>query len=564
MTFLRRPWASLLAALGAYGVLATTTVTGVGVVGEVDATWGASKAPTVVVGWDQGEPVLSEGPGGLLVSSQTRPVERLSLGNVQVPLAVNAYTGGLADWPARALHRVTGSRDAVVALHVILGGILVVLCHRFLWFHGTKVAAGVASLALAADWSFVYYRKVLGGTEVLLQAGALLALWALWSRRWRGGRHGSDAIAMGLGIGLLAKATFVPTGLALLAAASLTRRDRPDMKPPAPLQLGRAAAIVGVCMAPLWITWLHQGFFPLDTPVRSHDTLGLQLERLVSSLGSLAGGTVPARETGSTLGWFFFWPLRWFEAAHGADVPPGMGPWRLVGLGVLAGGTIRAWRGQERTPSSALLRFLSLFVPMQVVALWLSNHDLHHLAQASMGLCLWLGLAADRLAAMVCPPRSFRRAGLGLALGLPWILSGARMLVETDPMLATVEDPLVTDEGQEGLEQMLREHGVHRVWTTDYTLYGMLEVRMPGLEATHAWAAVANRLGERQAFLADLLPKARGGHYLVVRPTDPLIYNLTPTEDEMGAAAQALGIPLRRVALLEDSLGPWARLYEVP
>jgi hypothetical protein len=137
------------------------------------------------------------------------------------------------------------------------------------------------------------------------------------------------------------------------------------------------------------------------------------------------------------------------------------------------------------------------------------------------------------------------------------------MLVETDPMLATVEDPLVTDEGQEGLERMLREHGVRRVWTTDYTLYGMLEVRMPELESIHAWAAVANRLGERQSLLADLLPQARGGHYLVVRPTDPLIYNLAPTEDEMGAAAQALGIPLRRVALLEDAHGPWARLYEV-
>ena len=90
----------------------------------------------------------------------------------------------------------------------------------------------VAALVLATDWSFLFYKKVLGGTELLLQAAALLCLWALWSRRWGGGRHGLLALGLGVGLGLLAKATFALSLGALVLTALLTRWDRPRLAAP--------------------------------------------------------------------------------------------------------------------------------------------------------------------------------------------------------------------------------------------------------------------------------------------------------------------------------------------
>ena len=87
-------------------------MTEVGVVGEVDGTWALS-SPKVLVGWVDGLPIWGDGSRRDPVASQVRPLERLDLGVVQLPLAVNHYTGGLADWPARATYALTGSVDAV-------------------------------------------------------------------------------------------------------------------------------------------------------------------------------------------------------------------------------------------------------------------------------------------------------------------------------------------------------------------------------------------------------------------------------------------------------------------
>ncbi|MEE2749825.1 MAG: hypothetical protein VX519_00210, partial [Myxococcota bacterium] len=405
---------SLLLAGVVYIALAINTVTGVGVVGEVTATWASPSPPPVVLDWNDNAPVMGDGQTmGPFVASQTRPLERIQVGPLAIPLAVNSYTGAVADWPAQLLYAVTGSRTSVVVLHVLLGGLLLMLYHRFLSLHGSEIAGGVAALALAADWSFIYYRKVLGGTEVLLQAAALLALWALWSRRWAGGRHGTSAIAIAVGLGLLAKVTFAPSLIALAIAAGLTRWDHRDMKPPAPIQWGRMVGIVTLFTLPIWLTLAHHALASPSPHIVSHDFLGLQWERLISGVGSTWDST-PARESGNTLSWFLLEPLRWFEAAHGAEVPPGYAPWRLVGVGVLLGGTARAWWRRERTPSAALLRLVSLFVPLQLCLLWVANHDLHHLAQATPAICAWLGLSAESLAGAFSPPRSTRRGLLAL------------------------------------------------------------------------------------------------------------------------------------------------------
>ncbi|MCB9743243.1 MAG: hypothetical protein H6740_11635 [Alphaproteobacteria bacterium] len=555
-----------LALLG-LGLLGALTVRDVGVVGEVDASWGLPGPPPVALAIEDGVVTLNEdAAAGPLRANQVRPLERLQLGGASLPLAVNTYTGGLADWPARAVYALTRSRAAVVALHLALGGLLIVLAHRFLRFHGSIGAAPIAAMVLASDWSFVFYRKVLGGTELLLQAAGLLALWAFWSRRWSGGRHGTTAFAVAMGLGFMAKATFLATALALGAAILATRWDRPRLKaPPAPRWLLLMAIPVLIC-APLWLTWLHHGLSVPESPhVLSHDYLGLQVDRALRGLrGLLEGGPAPSRESVGTLSWFLLDPLPWFGQAYGATpVSTGAAFWRALGLGFLLGGTGLEWWRRSNSPSGALLRFMSIYAPLQLGLLWLANRDLHHLAQATPTLAIWFGLAADRLSSVQAGARSPRRIVYSLLVAGPWILAGTLSLRGTDPTLATAKVPHFREAGQIELVDMLERNGVRRLLTSDYDLYGMLDLRAPELELVHTWGMVSQRFAQRDAALVDILRAAQGEHYLVVRPSARMIYNLSPSERTLLQAAAAADLGIERVEALEDADGPWAELWRV-
>jgi hypothetical protein len=567
MFWARRTPVSLFLALILYLTLAWTCVTGVGAVGEVGAAWRAAP-PRVVVAWEGGEALLADGwRAGPLVAAQARPLERIELGPLSLPLAVNQYTGGPPEWPARLVWALTRSLGAVTGLHVALGGLLLILAHRFLRYHGTDVAAATAGLALASDWSFVFYRKVLSGTELLLQAAGLLVLWAFWSRRWSGGRHGTLAVAAGVGLGMMAKATFAATLVAFAAAALLTRWDRPALKPPPAPRWGAMLAVVAALTAPLWVSALHAAALPAELPmVRSHDFVDLQLARALDGLG----GAAAAREQAASLLWFLVDPLAWFGPALGAPRPLSPSGWRIAALALLLAGTALEWRSRGNSPSAALLRFLSIYAPLQLLALWAANRDLHHLAQAAPTWCLWFGLAADRLAAPITQPRSPTRALYALALTLPWIVGGARALAETDAVVGAVEAPLFAEDRQAALIALLRAAEVERLAASDYELYGTLELRLEAdggrsVEVTHGWGALSRARGggERSAAMAALLRDARGGHYLAVRKTAPRIYDSRPSEAALVGLAEEAGVTVEEVGRLEDRDGEWARLYRV-
>ncbi|MCB9792541.1 MAG: hypothetical protein H6741_07405 [Alphaproteobacteria bacterium] len=555
-----------LALLG-LGLLGALTVHDVGVVGEVEASWALPRPPQVALAIEGGQVTLNDDrPLGPLRANQARPLERLQLGPVALPLAVNTYTGGPADWPARLIYGLSGSRSAVIALHLALGGLLIALLHRFLRFHGSIGAAPIAAMVLASDWSFVFYRKVLGGTELLLQAAGLLALWSFWSRRWSGGRHGTLAFAVAMGLGVLAKATFAATALALGIAILATRWDRPRLKAPPPPRWGLLLATPVLLCAPLWVTWLHHGLAMPEAPhVMSHDYLGLQVERALSGVrGLLEGRSAPSRESANTLAWFLLDPLPWFKQAYGAT-PPTTGArfWRLIGWGLLVGGTGLEWARRSNSPSGALLRFMSIYAPLQLGLLWLANRDLHHLAQATPTLAIWFGLAADRLSSVQAGARSPRRIVYSLLVAGPWILAGTLSLRGTDPTLATAKVPHFREAGQIELVDMLERNGVRRLLTSDYDLYGMLDLRAPELELVHTWGMVSQRFAQRDAALVDILRAAQGEHYLVVRPSARMIYNLSPSERTLLQAAAAADLGIERVEALEDADGPWAELWRV-
>ncbi len=574
----------LWAALALYLSLTFTCVQAVGVVGEVAIGWALPSPPRVLT--QLSPPIHSDIGEAILRAAQTRPTERLVLGGASLPLAINAYTGGVADWPARLARAATGSSHAGVVIHVALGALLVCLTHRFLTFHGTHIAAAAAAFILASDWCFVFYRKVLGGTEILLQAAALLVLWALWSRRWRGGVHGAVGLAIGVGLGLLAKVTFVATLGAFVGAIVLTRWDHPRLKPPRRVHPALLLGIPLLCVAPLLLAAVHHAQMTAalveaagmagrgaEAPlVRSHDTLGLQFDRLWSGWSQAR----PAREGMVNLLSFFGNPLRFFADAYGAVPVSPFSPLKALGYGVTLLGAALEWRplvpsrgeaspqpssgvGGARTGSAALLRFLSIFVPLQVGLLWLLNRDLHHLAQATVPLAMLAGLAADRVASTLAPPRSIRRAVATGILVAPLLLAGVQHLRDTDAVVATVRVPSFTETGQASLVSALREAGVTRLLTSDYEVYGMLEVRAPEIDITHTWGALSRGNRDRAA----LLSLATDGWYLSIRASAPMIYNWSPDDKAVAGAAARAGVAATPVATLTDATGTWATIWRV-
>ena len=568
----QRP-SALPLALALYLVMALC-VGGFGVVGEVAAGWTWGPPPRVAVSIVDGQPTWSGPPekphaghaAGPFYASQSRPIERVQLGGVWLPLAVNSYTGGLPDWPARVVHGISRDAAAVTALHVFLGGGLLVLLAQLLRAVGSRDAPGVALLILATDWCFVFFRRVLGGTELLLIGAGLLLLWALWRRRWLG-RRSDVLVGLALGLGLMAKVTFLPTAVAFILASLLTRWDGPP-RPTAPRL--RPLWMVGVVLAvtsPLWVALAHQALLPEGPALFSHDGLPMQLSRMSHGLrGLLAGGGGAAREMPASLAYFFLEPLRWFAPALGAQpVSWGWAAPRLLGWVIVAGGVGLAWAGRPwrqavREPSEALLRWLSLAVPLQLTLLWLANRDLHHLAQATPTVALLAGLACERVARRFTVPGSANRAALAMVLCVPLLVAGFMSGVRTQAVLATVPAPAVTEHGQRAVVDLLREHDVERLWTSDYDLYGVFEVRAPDLELSHAWGAISVSR-DRAGLLAEILRAASGGHYLAVRPAAARIYDLAPDHDDVQQAALQAGVDAVLVGKIE---GPgWVRLYRV-
>lgn len=543
----RRPPIGLLVSLAIYLGLAASTLHEVGIVGEVAIASRLSEPPRVEL-----EPADSgERAWGPLVARRTRPTESLELGEISLPLSVNSYTGGLSDWPVRVAVGLFGD-GAAVPTSVGLGALLMVLAHRFLRFHGSDAAPAGAAALLATDWAFLYYRKALGGTEVLLQASFLLVLWALWSRRWKGGRHGTVAIALGVGLGLQAKLTFIATLLAFGVGVLLSRWDRQALRPPEPIRRVWLLLLPLLCVSPLLISFVHHLFLEVP-PLRSHDSAGLQLQRLWSGLSS----ATQDRESLENVFYFFGNPLAFFGPAYGAEAQPPLSALRLCSFVAVLGGGILAWLRPQQSPADALLRFLFMFLPIQLGVLLLLNRDMHHLGQMSVGLALLGGLGADRLAACFVPRGLVRRV-LAMLLLLPAMVAGVGQLWRTDAVLATIPVPTFTTSGQEKLLEMLENADIQELYVADYESYGTLELLLPGLPITQLWPAVA---GGRRG--PAILQQARGAHLLVLRASAPMIYNWNPSPAVLEKEARSAGVPVERVDSLRCGDQECAWLWRV-
>lgn len=542
-----------MVALALYAMLAMLTVRDMGTVGEVAQSWTTGRPGAVVASsspllWSDGGASQTAGHRwGPLIASQSRPIETLDLLGLQLPLAVNQYTGGLADWPTRIFVALTGRPELAVGLHLLLGALLIVLVHRFLRFHGTDIAATIAALLLATDWGFHFYRKALGGTEILLQAAVLLCLWALWSRRWAGGRHGLTALGIGLGLGLGAKLTFGLSFLALGLTTVMLRKDKPPLRPPLPDRPWMPLVWTAVLSAPLIIAALHHTLAVPDSPhIDSHDFVGMQWSRVVAAI---SGGGSNERESIVALWAWIGDPSTFLQTAWGATVQGAPVHLRWLGWGLVGLGALSAWKDRHPTPHLALLRFTGVFLVLQVLLVWGVAKDMHHLGMATPVAAIVAGLSLDALMSRWTPPRSPARAGLCLLLAVPWMVAGGLALSQTDDALATIERPTVTRTGQASIAQMLRRSAVERVVVIDYDLAGALEPLVPEVEVIHGWGLASQ--AHRRA-LRPMMELAAGAHLLIIPESAPWHYNLKPRLDALQTVGSAAGLEVVAVDHLPD------------
>ncbi len=545
--FNHRARLALLLILAIHGGLGWWGIQNMGVVGEVAWTWmnGDPSAHHALP--------LETHRFGPFEAASTRPVESLIVGDFRLPLAVNHYTGGIADWPARTMAAIGLSYQSTAMLHLLLGAVLIALVHRFVRTHGSAISANAAALLLATDWVYIFFRRTLGGTELLLSAASLLCLWALWSRRWGGGRHGLTALALGIGLGMVAKFTFALSVAALAITALVMRWDKPALRPPLPSRWFPVGLALLIPMIPMAITAAHHAGAGL-TALSTHDQLFLQFERVMDALN---GTQRPARESAASLLAWLGDGTAFLGTAWGAEAPSWASPLRALGWAVLSVGTISAWRDQNRTPRLALARFCSVFVPLQVAMIWIVARDLHHLAIATPGLMIWAGLCTEAAFGHFAPPRSMRRAA-AVCLGcLPWIIGGTRSVIATDSILSSIPRPTVSLDGQHALIESLQKNGVGRVMTLDYEAAGALDILAPQITFSHGWARIVQ---DRSTALDELLVEAAGGHLLVLPGSPPWSYNLRPRAADLAQAGERAGVVSVEVDRLPDGA---AVLYAV-
>jgi hypothetical protein len=298
--------------------------------------------------------------------------------------------------------------------------------------------------------------------------------------------------------------------------------------------------------------------------VPSHDTLALQLARVGATLSALLGDArLPAREGASNLLAFLGDPRAALHAAWGATPVPLLSGLRGVTFATSLAGAVLAWRSRGTPdPSGALLRFLSLAVPLQLAVITLVNREMHHLGQVSVGLALLVALGAERVAGAFTPPRGIARALLTLVCVAPMVVAGVRQRAGTDALLDTVRTPTFMQRGQAELGALLRAHAddCPRVVVADYESFGVLEGVAPEVRVTHAWPAVARGV-DRGALLRAAADA--GACLLSVRPSAPMVYGWAPSGADLARVGAPAGVKAVRVAERVDAAGAWATLWRM-
>ena len=478
----------------------------IGLVGEVTPMW--AEAPRVLISTTPiQDSILAE--FGALQLRATRPI----LSFYGIPISLNMYTSALPDWPHFLVYRLSQSPFAVQLSQLIFSlGFLFILQRKLRPLFSQSWIL-LFLLLLISDWNFSFYKKALGNTEILLQLSWVLCIIAL--HQWHRKDDGSSLLGWGIGLGLLAKITFVLNLFPITIGLVLIRPKQFSWK--------KILLPISLCSLPFLLTLGL--FWGQELPIQSHDFFALQWERIQQAL---SGGNSSNREKSGNLWLWLLDPLPFLHQAY--QVQNIATHWLLRGFGLLIVLGL-FWRKRN----SKMLMILGVVTLAQILVLSFIAKDLHHLAMVTpLFYLLLIFLWKENI-------------DLGWKISiciLPFFAGNMQVLFDSSRHLSAVQTPSFSVESQQKMATLLQKHQVQKLLTMDYEIYGVLEVLAPEISVTHSWGAISH---ERMKALPQLLQESKDGHLLVLRSSSGMIYNLRPSTKSLEQLAKPLGLKIELV-----------------
>lgn len=491
----------------------------IGWVGEVTSMWGpipqtTLDAPTSCI--------------GKFCLYPTRPIVRLDT----LPIFHNVYTASFPDWPVWMLYNLTESPTFIRFAQIGFAGSTMCLLVYMTRSYLSPLSQWFLWLWLAVDWNFLFYKKALGNTELLLQLSWMTCVIALM-RRISSEHRVSGSIQffimpLAIAVGCLCKITFVLNTLPLFIG---TYWLNPSQRRTWIVQI-LMGLVIGMIPSLLLLYWTSG----MELPVRSHDFWTLQWERVLTSL---SGENTSMREQHQNGLIWLLDPLSFFEQSYGVSNPIWHG-WGKV-LVLL---TCCALLIQQRLNRKMIA--LTVLLAVQVLSLTWIAKDLHHLAMATPLLSFWMVWVLQE--SRMSPSIQSTLCGL-------WLGSQSWILYDTPDVIESVATPTFSERSQQKLVSLLEKHSVTDLTTMDYEVYGVLEVTMPNLNVHHAWPSIST---QRWNALPDILQDSAHGHLIVLQSSTPMIYNLSPSLSRMKSIAEIENLT---IDLIDTEKGVW--LYSV-
>ena len=482
----------------------------VGIIGEVEAMWGPIPQTTLA---------SSTSCFGNVCLYPTRPILRWH----DVPLMLNVYTSAFPDWIHWLIYRVTESFEMIRISQIVCATLATMTMTFWLRNHLSRHMLIGFWLLLMTDWNYLFYKKALGNTEILLQVSWMFCILPLLFN-WNPNTQ-RRCMTLGLVVGLWTKITFVLHLLPLTIAVLWMTGRRREL-----FQTLAIGIIIGLLPGILFIWWTES----IVIPIRSHDFWTMQWERIQHAL---AGQSSNVREQSSNVWLWLFDPLPFFTRAYGVPETIWHGWGRLFGYLLTIGALIRF-------PIPNAMRWVSI-LGSQVLVLSLIAQDLHHLVIATP-LC-WLCVVHIL---NHTPTQRFRILALsGILLSNTWIL------LDTTDRINQVQTPTFSESNQTALIELLHRHQVTHLVTMDYEVFGVIEALDASIQVTHAWPSIST---ERWAALPRILDAPPSSHLMVLKSSMPMIYNLQPSQDRLKATATKYG---HQIELIDAMSG--VELYQI-
>jgi hypothetical protein len=466
---------------------------------------------------------------GNLCLYSTRPLVRWG----EFPWMFNVYTASFPDWPQWILYHLFHS-PLSIRISQILSTLLLLLGLGY-WVCKTLSPLYLVTFfaLLLTDWNFLFYKKALGNTEMLLQlawTSCLLSLLPTKSELGPNDLHRQKwVLFMGIVVGTWSKLPFILHLIPLMFFIWTTQRKRAELS---------KTVCFATCISLLPFTLLVSWTIDIDLPVRSHDFWTLQWERIVYAV---QGHSSNVREHSGNIWIWLGDPLQFFDHAYGVSDIQWHGWGRTIGY-ILFGGALFTTRNKT-------LWYLTGTLLLQIFVLAWVAQDLHHIVIATP--LLWYTIVRVsqevKLSNIV-----FAVMTIGILGSNIWILRDAPTIIES------IQTPTFSEPKQQQLVDLLTKHGVSNVVTMDYEVFGVLEVRSPSLNVSHMWPQIST---QRWDALPNILAENIGSHLLVLDASMPMIYNLQPSEQRLNKVAEEIGISIKHVDQVD---GMWLYLLEQP